>query len=124
MRAITKQKIKEMWQELWEDGKTSRLWQKKVGDQRYTARTKSEESIISRMRFGQTRLNGTLLKKGRYSKSNCDFCVQEESLSLVMKDCPGYNTGCRELIQNLHKRNLIFKLDKLLQRSSGDKLYS
>ena len=54
-----------------------------VGVIRSTGRTRKEETIISRLRFGHTRLNSTLFKIGKHNSGRCEYCNEEETLEHV-----------------------------------------
>ena len=58
--------------------------QRKVGVIRSTGRTRKEETIISRLRFGHTSLNSTLFKIGKHNSGRCEYCNEEETLEHVM----------------------------------------
>ncbi len=55
-----------------------------------------EMKVISRMRFGHTRLNSTLYKMGKHDTGRCEFCGQEQSVEHVIL----YETERRILMQN------------------------
>lgn len=70
-------------QTLWDNGKTGRQFyniQNKVGKDRNTNRRKKEEDIFSRLRYGHTRLNNTLVLTKKHANGSCDFCVSPESI--------------------------------------------
>ncbi len=52
--------------------------QRKVGEMRSAGKNRRDEIVISRMRFGHTRLNSTLYKMGKHDTGRCEFCGQEE----------------------------------------------
>ncbi len=51
---------------------------------RSAGKNRRDEIVISRMRFGHTRLNSTLYKMGKHDTGRCDFCGQEESVEHVI----------------------------------------
>ena len=60
MKTTIKYKFEERWQKQWEEERTGR-WlyriERKVGMMRSTGRTRREETVISRLHFGHTRLS-------------------------------------------------------------------
>lgn len=99
MKANIKQKLKERWQKQWEE-RTGRWFykiQRDVGKMRYIVRNRREESIISRMKSGHTRLNNTLSIIGKHPTANCEFC---ETLEHVMNYRPKYEDERKELTAN------------------------
>ncbi len=77
---------------------------------RSAGKTRRDEIVISRMRFGHTRLNSTLYKMGKHDTGRCEFCGQEESVEHVILYCQKYETERRILMQNLEKIKMQFKL--------------
>ncbi|XP_027861616.1 uncharacterized protein LOC114137195 [Xiphophorus couchianus] len=94
IKSIIKQKVKERWQRQWEEDRTGR-WlysiQRKVGAMRRTGQNRKEETVISRLRFGHTRLNSNLFKIGKHRTGSCDFCGQEETVKHVLLFCTKYS---------------------------------
>ncbi len=43
-----------------------------------------DEIVVSRMRFGHTRLNSTLYKMDKHDTGRCEFCGQAESVEHVL----------------------------------------
>jgi hypothetical protein len=80
--------------------------QRIVGVMRSTGRTRKEETIISRLHFGHTRLNSTLFKIGKHNLGRCEYCNEEEVLEHVMLYCQKYDAERRELILNLKEIKL------------------
>ena len=84
---------------------------------RSTGRTPREETIISRLRFGHTRLNCTLFKIGKHNAGRCEYCNEEETLEHVTLYCQKYDAERRELLLNLKEIKLNYDL------SSEEKCY-
>ncbi len=76
---------------------------------RSAGKNRRDEIVISRMRFGHTRLNSTLYKMGKHDTGRCEFCGQEESVEHVILYCQKYETERRILMQNLEKIKMLFK---------------
>ncbi len=51
---------------------------------RSAGKNRRDEIVISRMRFGHTRLNSTLYKMGKHDTGRCEFCGQVESVEHVI----------------------------------------
>ncbi len=83
---------------------------------RSAGENRRDEIVISRMRFGHTRLNSTLYKMGKRDTGRCEFCGQEESGEHVILYCQKYETERRILMQ--------FKLRDILQNDSRNECYS
>lgn len=49
-------------------------------DEKHKKERKSEEVVISRIRFGYTGLNSTLFMTGKYNTGKCDSCGEEETI--------------------------------------------
>ena len=67
---------------------------------RSMGRTQREETIISRLQFGHTRLNSTLFKIGTHNLGRCEFCHTEESSENVLLYCHKYDAERREQIES------------------------
>ena len=78
-------------------------------------KNRRDEIVISRMRFGHTRLNGTLYKMGKRDTGGCEFCGQEETVEHVMIYCQKYELERRILIEKLRKIKMQFILGDILQ---------
>lgn len=76
---------------------------------RSTGRSRREEVIIYRLRFGHTGLNNTLLIIGKHNRGKCEHCGEEETINRVILQCQKYQVERRKLIQNLRKMKM--KLD-------------
>jgi len=117
IKSIIKQKVKERWQKQWEEERTGR-WlysiQRKVGVMRGTGRSRKEENIISRLRFGHTGLNSTLFIMGRHPSRNCEFCFEEETVEHVLLLCPKYSEERKKLEYRLLKNKLQLKISDML----------
>lgn len=69
---MVKNTVKGKWQTLWDNGQTSRQYyniQNKVGKSRTTNRSE-KENVLSRMRYGHTRLNKTLFIMKKHANGN------------------------------------------------------
>ncbi len=127
IKSIIKKRLKERWQKQWDKEKKGRWFyriQRKVGEMRSAGKNRRDEIVISRMRFGHTRLNSTLYKMGKHDTGRCEFCGQEESVEHVILYFQKYETERRILMQNLEKIKMQFKLRDILQNDSRNECYS
>lgn len=126
MKTMIKYKLREWWQKQWEKEHTGRWFysiQRRVGMMRNTGKTRREETIISRLRFGHTRLNGTLFKMGKHNSGRCEFCQEEETIEHVMLHCQKYVVERRKMVFNLKEIKVNYDLRDILQRSTEEKCY-
>lgn len=101
VKSIIKVKLKEKWQSQWDGEGKGRYYysmQKTVGQCRRSFRSRRDEDIISRVRFGHTGLNSTPKKMGKHDTGTCDFCGQE-SFEHVVLECKKY-TREREVLKS------------------------
>uniref|UniRef100_A0A8C2HUK7 Uncharacterized protein n=1 Tax=Cyprinus carpio TaxID=7962 RepID=A0A8C2HUK7_CYPCA len=127
IKSIIKERLKVRWQKQWDMEKKGRWFyriQRKVGEMRSAGKNRRDEIVISRMRFGHTRLNGTLYKMGKHDTGRCTFCGQEETVEHVMIYCQKYEFERRILIEKLRKIKMRFILGDILQNKSGNECYS
>lgn len=104
MKTTIKNKLKERWQKL-EEERTGG-W-RKAGMMRSKGRTWREETIISRLHAGHTRLNcKNILQEG------VNFVIRKKRH--VMFYCPKYDAERRELILNLKKNKVKFWFSYLI----------
>ncbi len=127
IKSIIKKRLKERWQKQWDKEKKGRWFyriQRKVGEMRSAGKNRIDEIVISRMRFGNTRLNCTLYKMGKHDTGRYEFCGQEESVEQVILYCQKYETERRILMQNLENIKMQFKLRDILQNDLRNECYS
>uniref|UniRef100_A0A3P9PXL0 Reverse transcriptase zinc-binding domain-containing protein n=1 Tax=Poecilia reticulata TaxID=8081 RepID=A0A3P9PXL0_POERE len=90
---------------------------------RGTVRSRKEENIISRLRFGHTGLNSALFKIGKHPSGNCDFCFQEETVKHVLLLCLKYSEERRKLecrlLKNKDQRSSLMKPPGSILRIAG-----
>lgn len=101
VKSIIKVKLKEKWQSQWDGEGKGRYYysmQKTVGQCRRSFRSRRDEDIISRVRFGHTGLNSTPKKMGKHDTGTCDFCGQE-TFEHVVLECKKY-TREREVLKS------------------------
>lgn len=126
IRSMVRQGMRARWQKQWEEERKGR-WlykiQRRVGGMRNAGRTRREEVIISRLRFGHTGLNGTLFLIVKHSTGKCDYCGVEETVEHVMLQCQRYQVERRQLVHNLSNLKIKLDLVELLQKESGSKSY-
>lgn len=122
IKSIIKQKIRGRWQSLWDSAETGRhlhAIQSKIDKCRASNRSKGEEDIISRMRFGHTRLNSTLAIMKKHADGRCEFCDSPESVEHVICHCPRYQEERETLIKQLKRVKLGLNLKEILRKGSG-----
>lgn len=123
VKSMVKRKVKGEWQMLWEDGLTGRQFyniHKKVGVLRPTSRSRREENVFSRMRFGHTSLNSNLHRIQKHADGNCVYCGYPETVDHVFIQCPRYQENRQSLIEQLEREKIQFNLQDILQRSTGE----
>lgn len=123
IKSIVKNIVKGKWQTLWDNGQTGRQFyniQNKVGKGRIMNRSKEEEDVLSRMRYGHTRLNKTLVIIKKHDDGNCELCECPESVEHVILQCPKYQEERQRLSSQLKRKQLRLNLEEILQRSSGE----
>ena len=86
--------------------------QRKVGEMRCGDKSRREESVLSRLRFGHTSLNST----GKHETGRCE-CGQEETVEHV--DCERYEQDRRQIRENVKKEMVHFVLIDILQNNSN-----
>lgn len=122
IKSMAKNKIKGKWQTLWDNGLNGRQFyniQNKVGKGRNTNRSKDEEDVFSRMRYGHTRLNNTLLIMKKHADGNCQFCGSLETIEHVILNCTKYQEERQILIAQLQGEQMRLNLQDILQISSS-----
>ena len=128
-----KSKIKEfinnIWQELWNNevkGRQLYSIQKQVGNGRSVFRNRKEDTIVSRIRIGHTRLNYSLFKIGKHDTGKCNYCDQAETIEHVLIKCLKY--GKERLVLKRIVRKLgvvVFSMESLLGKQVEQvKIYS
>lgn len=126
VKSLIKVKLKEKWQAQWDgDGKGRYYYsmQKTVGQCRRSFRSRRDEDIISRVRFGHTGLNSTLKKMGKHDTGTCDFCGQEESFEHVVLECNKYKRERERLQFELQENSVHLRVWDIFQRDAGDVVY-
>ena len=69
-----------------------------------------EEDVFSRMRYGHTRLNNTLLIMKKHADGNCVFCDSPESIEHIILHCSKYQEERQRLISQLQGKQLGLNL--------------
>lgn len=123
VKSVVKRKVRGRWQILWDSGLTGRHFhniQSKVGTQRMTYRSRREENVFSRIRFGHTGLNSTLLIMRKHVDGNCLHCNCHETVEHVFLQCPKYEEERQHLILQLQQEKIQFNMKEILRRSTGE----
>ncbi|XP_024859831.1 uncharacterized protein LOC108230932 [Kryptolebias marmoratus] len=126
VKNIIKEYIKGKWQKKWDRGDKARSYysiQKKVGEFRKCNRSKKEEDIISRIRFGHTGLNSTLKIVNKHSTGSCSYCGELETVKHIFLECNKYVREREILIRELSRDKIKLDIRELFQRSSGDVVF-
>lgn len=118
VKSMVKNIAKGKWQTFWDNGQTGRqyyniLW--KIGMNRNTGRSKEEVDIFTRMQFGRTRFNSSLLIIQKHADGNCKRTCST--------DCrlPENSQDHRQtLITQLQGKQVMFNWENILQMNSGD----
>lgn len=127
MKCITKVKIRQKWQELWDKGHTGRhLYniQKTVGRGRSTHRSTQEEDIISRMRIGHTGLNNIMFLIKKHVDGKCSDCGNPETPEHVVESCTRHLDERQELSKCLEGVKVPLKLSEVLLRQTGEPCFT
>ncbi len=61
---------------------------------RSAGKNRRDEIVISRMRFGRTRLNSTLYKMGKHDTGRCEFVGKKNQWNMLF--CTVRNTKLKE----------------------------
>lgn len=120
--SIIKKRLKERWQKEWEEDRKGRWFfrvQSKVGEMRCAGGNRRDETVISRLRFGHTGLNGMLWKIGKHDTGRCDYCGQEETVEHVVQQCQRYEQERRQLVGSLCKEGVRLGTMGVLQSNSS-----
>ena len=95
--------------------------QRKVGEAR--GRSRREETVISRLRFGHTGLNASLFMVGKHDTGRCDHCEEQETVDHVMNICRKYEVERQQMQDNLAEIKENYELENILRKMSGDRCY-
>ena len=87
--------------------------QRKVGEMRCGDKSRREESVLSRLRFGHTSLNST----GKHETGRCE-CGQEETVEHVIMQCERYEEDRRQMRGKFRKEKVCFDIRDILQKNS------
>uniref|UniRef100_A0A1A8H245 RNase H type-1 domain-containing protein n=1 Tax=Nothobranchius korthausae TaxID=1143690 RepID=A0A1A8H245_9TELE len=121
IKCIIWQEMRKKWQKQWEEERRGR-WlyniQRRVGGMRDTGRSRREEVVISRLRFGHTGLNTTLFMIGKHNTGQCVYCGEEETIAHVVLQCRKYLAERRAMIQNLGLMKVKLDLVDILRQNS------
>ena len=100
--------------------------QKQVGNGRSVFRNRKEDTIISRIRIGHTRLNHSLFKIGKHKTGKCKYCDQAKTIEHVLIKCIKYVEERVELMKEVRKLGVVsFNMESLLKiHAEQDKIYS
>ena len=79
--------------------------------------------IISRLRFGHSRLNSSLFKIAKHESGRCDYCEQQETVQHIIMHCQRFEIEREQLICSLRRESVCFDIINILQKESGNKCY-
>lgn len=100
VKVIIKDNINRRWQDKWDQEKKGRhLYriQKEVIVKKYSALSRQEENMITRLRIGHTSLNGCLKIIGKHETGLCTHCGEEENVEHILLICREYSERRKEL---------------------------
>lgn len=127
IKSTVKRKLENEWQRDWDEDVKGRFYysfQKEVkGAGMGSGLTRKEEDLITRLRFGHTRLNSTLNLIGKLPTGQCEVCGESETVEHVLIRCRKYEQQRRVLTRRLENRGLIMSLGNLLQRDARTEVY-
>lgn len=83
MRSTIKQKMRERWKKWCEEERTGRFYS-------IQRKTRREETIISRIRFGHTGLNSSLFIIGKHEMGKFSRCGISETIQHFLLHCQKY----------------------------------
>lgn len=90
--------------------------QNKVGGvEKRRGLSRQEDDVLSRLRFGHTRLNDTLKLMGKHPTGECEDCGECENVEHVLIRCGKYSHQRRELIRRMEGRGVTFSLLTILK---------
>ena len=81
---------------------------------------KREETIIRRLRLGKTGLNSELLRLGSHPTGKCEFCLELETVTHLLLECPKFIIERAMLLAETHKRHEFEILDLLTSQKVSD----
>jgi len=124
-----KEFINKKWQEAWNNGNKGRHMyriQNEVGNGRRVFRNRREDTIISRIRIGHTRLNHSLFKIRKHNTGKCNYCDQDETIEHVLIKCEKYVTERLEFMKEVRKLGVeYFNMESILKvHKDQDKIFS
>ena len=97
-----------VWQHSWDTGNTGRhLYgvQREVGTMRTVKRSTKEENILTRLRVGHGNKKLHLINK--HPSGLCEHCQIEESVELVILNCPKYSQDRETLMRELRNCGMV-----------------
>lgn len=125
VKSIIKKQIMNEWQEKWVKGKKGRHLfniQKEVGKMKLKELNNREQTIISRLRIGHSRLNSTLYIMGKYQTGLCKCGKEKETVEHILCYCSKYKVVREQLKDKLKmKRYGDWNLETLL--NENNKIY-
>ncbi|XP_037531828.1 uncharacterized protein LOC119409038 [Nematolebias whitei] len=123
-KSKVKEELKKIWQRRWDEGLTGRWFykiQKAVGRKRRGRRSRKEERIITRLRFGHTGLNYSLFKIQKHKNGKCEYCEKFETIEHVILECCKYEEERRCMLKECEGSKEKFNLIEFVRRDLGSR---
>jgi len=97
-----------------------------VGNGRKVFRNRKEDTIISGIRIGHTRLNHSLFKIGKHKTGKCNYCDQAETIEHVLIKCEKHVKERLEFMNEVKKLGVeYFNMESILKvHKDQDKIFS
>ena len=110
-KSIVWEEISRQWQQYWDGGNKGRKLhriQAKVGQggMSYSGFNRQDQVIVSRLRIGHSRLNGTLFILGKHPTGQCNVCEVMETVEHVLLSCRKYSRERGVMFAGLRKLGL------------------
>jgi len=87
---------------------------------------RKEDTIISGIRIGHTRLNHSLFKIGKHKTGKCNYCDQAETIEHVLIKCEKHVKERLEFMNEVRKLGVeYFNMESILKvHKDQDKIFS
>jgi ribonuclease HI len=128
IKSIVKAAIIRLWQEDWnKESKGRHLFniQSKVGKERRTYGNRKEDTVITRLRIGHSKLNCSMFIIGKSDSECCSHCGRTETVEHVLLYCEAYRRERNQLVGKLKdlEMNVISVKDIFQNAQKQSKIY-
>lgn len=117
-KCIVRKAVINIWQDNWnKELKGRHLYniQDTVGSERRKYGSRRDDTIISRIRIGHTRLNYYLHMLGKSETDGCIHCGVAETVEHVLVQCQAYNEERAQLVEDLKELKVQLAIKDLFQ---------